>query len=96
MPASGADGVVLSEEGPGHYNPDRSEDPWGKAATAACTVVRQCTAYPDLEPGTTLQAAGRTKGGSKPPDVKESRSAGRPVGNTGLEAVLGKTHRTEF
>jgi hypothetical protein len=25
----------LSEDGPGHYNPDRSEGPWGKAARAA-------------------------------------------------------------
>jgi hypothetical protein len=21
----------ISEDGPGHYNPDRSEDPWGRA-----------------------------------------------------------------
>jgi hypothetical protein len=25
----------VSEDGPGHYNPDRSEGPWGKAARAA-------------------------------------------------------------
>ncbi len=25
----------ISEDGPGHYNPDRSEGPWGKAARAA-------------------------------------------------------------
>jgi hypothetical protein len=25
----------LSVDGPGHYNPDRSEGPWGKAARAA-------------------------------------------------------------
>ena len=25
----------LSDDGPGHYKPDRSEDPWGKAALAA-------------------------------------------------------------
>jgi hypothetical protein len=25
----------LSRDGPGHYNPDRSEGPWGKAAKAA-------------------------------------------------------------
>ena len=25
----------LSDDGPGHYNPDRNEGPWGKAALAA-------------------------------------------------------------
>ena len=33
----------LSDDGPGDYNPDRSEGPWGKAATAACTEVHQPT-----------------------------------------------------
>jgi len=41
----------LSEDGPGHYNPDRSEDPWGKAAIAACTEVYQRTAPLDSERG---------------------------------------------
>src|ERR1022692_453854 len=30
----------LSEDGPGQHNPDRSEDPWGRAAAAARTEVR--------------------------------------------------------
>src|SRR5664279_3410619 len=30
----------LSEDGPGQHNPDRSEDPWGRAAEAARTEVR--------------------------------------------------------
>jgi hypothetical protein len=55
----------VSVDGPGHYNLDRSEDPWGKAATAACTVVDQRTAHPDFEPGVALQAAGYTKDGRK-------------------------------
>ena len=42
----------ISEDGPGHYNPDRSEGPWGKAALAACTVVHQRTAFLDTERGT--------------------------------------------
>ena len=29
----------LSEDGPGQHNPDRSEDPWGRAAEAARTEV---------------------------------------------------------
>ena len=41
----------VSADGPGHYNLDRSEGLWGKAAIAACTVVHQRTAYPGSEPG---------------------------------------------
>jgi hypothetical protein len=38
----------ISDDGPGHYNPDRNEDPWGKVALAACTVVHRRTAAPRL------------------------------------------------
>src|SRR6516164_8779432 len=38
----------ISVDGPGHYNLDRSEDPWGKAAEAACTVVHQRNCVPGL------------------------------------------------
>ena len=41
----------ISDDGPGQHNPDRSEDPRGKAAMAACTVVYQGTAPLDLERG---------------------------------------------
>jgi hypothetical protein len=41
----------ISVDGLRHYNSDRSEDPWGKAANAARTVVHQRTAYPGSEPG---------------------------------------------
>jgi hypothetical protein len=41
----------VSVDGLGHYNPDRSEDPWGRAANAARTVVHRRTAYPGSEPG---------------------------------------------
>ena len=54
----------VSEDGPGHYNPDRSEDPWGRAVTAR-TEVHQRTAFPDSEPDITLQTARCTKGGGK-------------------------------
>jgi hypothetical protein len=55
----------VSVDGLGHYNPDRSEDPWGRAATAARTVVHRRTAYPGSEPGYYAKAAGCTKGGCK-------------------------------
>ena len=42
----------VSVDGPGHYNLDRNEDPWGKAAIAACTVAHQRTASLDTERGT--------------------------------------------
>ena len=41
----------LSDDGPGHYNPDRSEGPWGRAALAARTVVHQRTALLGSERG---------------------------------------------
>ena len=36
----------ISEDGPGHYNPDRSEDPWGRAAEAARAEVHKRTTFP--------------------------------------------------
>ena len=41
----------ISEDGPGHYNPDRSEDPWGRAADAARAEVRKRTTFPDTVRG---------------------------------------------
>jgi len=41
----------LSVDGPGHYNPDRSEDPWGRAASAARMVARRPSADLDFERG---------------------------------------------
>jgi hypothetical protein len=35
----------LSDDGPRQNNSDRSEGPWGKAASAACTEVHQRTAF---------------------------------------------------
>ena len=36
----------ISADGPGHYNPDRSEDPWGRAAEAARAEVHKRTTFP--------------------------------------------------
>jgi hypothetical protein len=41
----------ISEEGPGQHNPDRSEDPWGRAAAAARTEVLGSASVPDSERG---------------------------------------------
>src|ERR1700737_4979535 len=39
----------VSDDGPGHYNPDRSEGPWGRAVKP---LARRCCA----EPGTSTQS----------------------------------------
>jgi hypothetical protein len=44
-------GGQLSEDGPGQHNPDRSEDPWGRAAEAARTEVLASASAPDTERG---------------------------------------------
>jgi hypothetical protein len=41
----------LSEDGPGQHNPDRSQDPWGRAAEAARTEVLASASVPDTERG---------------------------------------------
>ena len=38
----------VSDDGPGHYNLDRSEGPWGRANAALMAVLR-VLAYPDSE-----------------------------------------------
>jgi hypothetical protein len=42
----------LSDDGSGHYNPDRSEGPWGRAAAVARTEVFQRVSSLDSERGT--------------------------------------------
>jgi|SRR5476649_1884439 len=56
----------LSEDGPGHYNPDRSEDPWGRAAEATRTEVFQRAISPRHRAGHKMWRARSTKGGGKP------------------------------
>jgi hypothetical protein len=41
----------ISEDGPGHYNLDWSEGPWGRAAEAARTEVPSAPRSPDSERG---------------------------------------------
>jgi hypothetical protein len=66
----------LSDDGPGHYNPDRSEGPWGKAADAACTVVQQRTEVPDSEPGTPRQRGARRADANRTSRTTRRRRAG--------------------
>ena len=67
----------LSDDGPGHYNPDRSEGPWGKAVR---TLERWCTGAPrpstQIE-DTTIQAAECTKGGGKLPLAQYVATGGK-------------------
>ena len=55
----------LSEDGPGQNNPDRSEDPWGRAAWPARTEV--LTSASSLTPSReSTMAAASTQDGGKP------------------------------
>ena len=60
----------LSDDGPGHYNPDRSEDPWGRGGRVSLerrrSTPRHRPAIMSGEPATTTESA---KGEGKPPDV---------------------------
>jgi hypothetical protein len=91
----------LSEDGPGHYNPDLSEDPWGGGL-----ITLHGGAQSSLRPDTVrdnrfdheahegrMQTGRRTAyAGSKlkPPTTREGAAW-----KTSLAAVLGKTRRTE-
>src|ERR1700686_1536868 len=69
----------LSEDGPGHYNPDRSEDPWGRAAEATRTEVFQRAISPDTERGTGWGGKGpRRAGANQTLGSSGSRGPGRP------------------
>ncbi len=62
----------ISVDGPGHYNPDRSEGPWGRAGFAARTAVLHPPASLDTErgPATGLES---TKGADKPREATGMR-----------------------
>ena len=51
----------VSEDGPGHYNPDRSEGPWGRAAYAARMAVSNRVTCPDSERGPRLDHGGHER-----------------------------------
>jgi hypothetical protein len=84
----------LSIDGPGQKNPDRSEGPWGRAATAARMAAAHRAEALDSERDTPA-ATGDAKDGSKLSDVARERRTGRPRLTASLGAVLGKTRRTE-
>jgi len=93
----------ISVEGGGHYNPVRSEGPWGRAAGAARTAVLHRVAVPDSERGAQFRHGERegwkqTSPGKGYAGSELDRSHGREgsIRKAGLEAVLGKTRRTEF
>ena len=68
----------LSVDGPGHYNPDRSEGPWGRAAWAAQMAVRH-QAHPPALYGDKVRMLERAKGGCKPRSiVGRRRLKGQP------------------
>jgi hypothetical protein len=80
----------VSEDGPGHYNPDRSEDPWGKAARP---LVRWCTSAPrssTQSEDAALQAAGCTKDGCKLYAARNSRWQEGPSDIPALKPYWGK------
>ena len=54
----------LSGDGPGQNNPDRSEDPWGRATMAARMAVLHRVPFPTLS-GTTGETTESTNGGCK-------------------------------
>ena len=66
----------ISADGPGHYNPDRSEDPWGRVAEAARVEVHRRSTFPDTVRGENVEARG-TKGDGKPA-AGRARELGRP------------------
>ena len=55
----------LSDDGPGHYNPDPSEDPWGGGLLTLQAVHDQLL-RPELQCGTTVAITKCTKGEGKP------------------------------
>ncbi len=86
----------LSVEGPRHYNSDRSEGPWGSVAVATRAVVFCPRTRIDSE-RCRVRAHGETRRTTA--NGRASHVHALPEGAVryaGLEAVLGKTRRTEF
>jgi hypothetical protein len=54
----------LSDDGPGHYNPDLNEGPWG-GGVMILHGGAQSSLRPDTQCGTTVMTTKRTKGGCK-------------------------------
>src|SRR6266849_10444706 len=80
----------LSDDGPGHYNPDPSEGPWGGGVMTS-KAVRNRVCGP-TQCGTTVVTTRRTKGGCKPDVGRRMPGAGlscRRFWKASLPAVLG-------
>ncbi len=92
----------LSVDGPGHYNPDRSEGPWGRAVKPLARRCHSCALNLDTEPGL-FRRQGGTKDGCKPRDAMIRRHEGRPppirwpwsrTGENPPYGILGRTMET--
>jgi len=91
----------ISDDGPGHYNPDPSEGLWGGGVTTS-KAVRDRVYGPTLC-GTTVVTPMGTRSGCKLIGEQRMPGAGlscRPsqegaARKASLPAVLGKTRRTE-
>jgi hypothetical protein len=81
----------LSVDGPGQHNPDRSEDPWGKATEVACMAVLQRAVSSGHRAGLKIRASG-----SHERQRKLAVLARKACLKANLEAVSGKTRHTEF
>jgi hypothetical protein len=85
----------LSVDGAGQNNPNRSEGPWGRATHVARTAARYRACVFDSE-RRAHTATGCASDRCKLGDATRERRSGRHCLKAGLEAVLGKTRRTEF
>jgi hypothetical protein len=65
----------LSVDGSGHYNPDRSEDPWGRETLVSRTAVFHPSPSP-TQSGTKGTDLGNTKGADKPSEARGMPGAG--------------------
>ena len=92
----------LSVDGPGHYNPDRSEGPWGRAVKPLARRCHSCALNLDPERGL-FRRQGGTKDGCKPRDAMIRRHQGRPppirrpwsrTGENPPYGILGRTMET--
>jgi hypothetical protein len=66
----------LSVDGPGHYNPDRSEDPWGRGNVCLSNSGVPPVTLPDTKRGTKGTDLENTKDADKPSEVKRMPGAG--------------------
>jgi hypothetical protein len=91
----------LSDDGPGHYNPDLSEDPWGGGvitlhggaqSSLRPDTVRDHRFDHEVHEGRTQTRRRTVHAGSK---LKLPTTWEGAAWKTSLAAVLGKTRRTE-